>query len=167
MKLKLIAGGRKNRVAGKKRVEGDRRGGIDSIAGIDPSSPPCLLLRRRGSLAKQVKGRNAYATINYSTLLESPSPYRFSVIKGRTLFRVSEVNPHMKDSHPRESPQQQLDPSLLACFAWLVDRANPWVASPATYSSPAVVLLALPAILHPIRLVQAGKERKGCLGEMK
>ncbi|GFZ18754.1 hypothetical protein Acr_27g0004930 [Actinidia rufa] len=156
MKLKLIAGGRKNRVAGKKRVEGDRRGGIDSIAGIDPSSPPCLLLRRRGSLAKQVKGRNAYATINYSTLLESPSPYRFSVIKGRTLFRVSEVNPHMKDSHPRESPQQQqLDPSLLACFAWLVDRANPWVASPATYSSPAVVLLALPAILHPIRLVQA------------
>lgn len=81
MQLKLIAGGRKNRVAGKKRVEGDRRGGIYSIAGIDPSSPPCLLLRRRGSLAKQVKGRNAYATINYSTLLESPSPYRFSVIK--------------------------------------------------------------------------------------
>lgn len=27
--------------------------------------------------------------------------------------------------------------------------------------------LALSAILHPIRLVQAGKERKGCLGEMK
>lgn len=42
---------------------------------------------------------------------------------------------------------------LVAWFAWLVDRANPWVASPATYESPAVVLLALPAILHPIRLV--------------
>ena len=55
-------------MAGKKRVEGDRRGGISSIAGIDPSSPPCLLLRRRGSLAKQVKGRNVYA--NYSTLEE-------------------------------------------------------------------------------------------------
>ncbi|GFS28575.1 hypothetical protein Acr_00g0002580 [Actinidia rufa] len=164
MKLKLIAGGRKNRVAGKKRVEGDRRGGIDSIAGIDPSSPPCLLLRRRGSLAKQVKGRNAYATINYSTLLESPSPYRFSVIKGRTLFRVSEVNPHMKDSHPRESPQQQLDPSLLACFAWLVDRANPWVASPATYSSPAVLccllcpLSFIPSVLS--RLVAKFRRQK-------
>ncbi|KAL5798444.1 hypothetical protein ACOSQ2_003264 [Xanthoceras sorbifolium] len=40
----------------------------------------------------------------------------------------------------------------LALLGWWIGR----VASPATYESPAVVLLALPAILHPIRLVQAG-----------
>lgn len=104
-----------------------------------------------------------------------PSPYQNSETSPSQLAHSSTLKSENWTA-PCLSPggKQRIDIGLLirsmermACFAWLVDRANPWVASPATYESPALVLLALPAILHPIRLVQAGKERKGRLGEMK
>lgn len=73
---------------------------------------------------------------------------------------------------PENPIRSRINLDWLACFAWLVDRANPQVTEPLghlpSYEPQAIVLLAFTINLHLICLVQASKERKRwCHGKMK